>query len=586
MSFTPTQAKAVVRPRSSLVTTLGGLIAAGTGHLHARHARHRSLADATRRTRIGRELFTAAVLALSWCAGASAQSGAAPSDGLTKAFAPKQVGHWTIHGYTYGIAFHCTADRQVPGGAGRGKALNTGIVLSRYTFWIGIHAEDWELEPNAIYPVELIAPRILAGKRSALALSRQVVWIELGPYLPLLQTLTELPAIEVKTAQATFRLPLDGFDRALAELNTCLDAIERPPELAEERTVLAVHGNTGPYRLEALIVRPQKAEGRLPIALITHGRSGDPEDNTAEDSQGVRADLMLRQARDLALRGWLAAAVVRRGYGRRDGLPGMSRTTPYISCEEGDLTRALNVEADDLDAALKAIAGRPDADGSRAIAIGDSLGGSVVLALAARQPAGLRGVVNVSGGVRRAEGDNVCSHDGLVQAMASVGARTRTATLWLYAENDSLFPPATVQRMREAYVKAGGRAELRMFPRIFKDGHNLFADFKGRGYWLRALDEFLRAQALPNANDQRVDGLMRAAKLPAGQRPQVESYFSSPMPRILVVSPSGVVYWIHENDISGGRTRVLAACRNSGAECTMAMENNRLVLPDAGGAKP
>jgi hypothetical protein len=69
------------------------------------------------------------------------------------------------------------------------------------------------------------------------------------------------------------------------------------------------------------MVRPQTAEGRLPIALITHGRSGDADDNTVEDDQGVRADLMLRQARDLALRGWLAAAVVRRGYGRSDGLP-------------------------------------------------------------------------------------------------------------------------------------------------------------------------------------------------------------------------------------------------------------------------
>jgi hypothetical protein len=168
------------------------------------------------------------------------------------------------------------------------------------------------------------------------------------------------------------------------------------------------------------------------------------------------------------------------------------------------------------------------------------------------QPAGLLGVVNVSGGMWRAEGDNVCSHDRLVAATASRGARTRIMTLWLYAENDSLFPLAAVQRMREAYVKAGGRAELQMLPPILYDGHSLFPDFHGRGYWLRAFDGYLRARGLPNANAGRVDRLI-AAKLPRSARPEVENYFSAPMPRILVVSPSGIGYWAANAD---GRPRL------------------------------
>jgi dienelactone hydrolase len=589
MSVTARQTNAVARPRLYLVAALQSLIETSTGPLHAHHALGRPPANLARRICIGRELLTAAVLALSCYTGAAAQSGTGPSDAATRAFGPKQVGPWTISGFTSDTGPQCSAEHQVPGGAGRGSMLQFALILSRYSSWIGIGAEDWQLNPNAVYPVELMAPPILRGERSAVARSGQVAWIELGPFWPrlgLLQSLAKWSAIEIKTAQGTFKLPLDGFDRALPELDTCLNAVERPPELAEDHTFLTVQGYEGRYRLEALMVRPQKAEGRLPIALITHGRSGDADDNTAEDDQSVRADLMLRQARDLALRGWLAAAAVRRGYGRSDGLPA-SRTTHFKSCEEGDLTRALDMEADDLDATLKAIAARPDADGSRAIAIGDSLGGSAVLALAGRQPAGLRGVVNVSGGVRRTEGGNVCSHDGLVAAMANLGARTRIATLWLYAENDSLFPPATVQRMREAYAKAGGRAELRMLPRIFHDGHNLFADFKGRGYWLRAFDDFLRAQGLPNANDERVEGLMRVAKLPASVRADVESYFSIPMPRILVVSPSRAVYWIHENNIYGARKRILAACRaQAGAACSVLMENNRLVPPAATSENP
>src|SRR5262249_49378790 len=159
------------------------------------------------------------------------------------------------------------------------------------------------------------------------------------------------------------------------------------------RTFLTVETDKGPYRLETLIVRPAKADGPLPIALITHGKNLKSEDNRA-----IRADMMLPQARDFAARGWLAAPVIRRGYGQSDGVPGVSRGAAYMACENGDLVHGLDVEADDIDGALKALAARPDADGSRAIAVGQSLGGATVLAFAARRPAGLIRVVNISGG--------------------------------------------------------------------------------------------------------------------------------------------------------------------------------------------
>ena len=65
-----------------------------------------------------------------------------------------------------------------------------------------------------------------------------------------------------------------------------------------------------------------------------------------------------------------------------------------------------------------------------------------VLAFAARRPAGLLGVVNVSGGAWRTNGEgNVCEHADLVAAMATFGSRTRIPTLWLYAENDQSYGP-------------------------------------------------------------------------------------------------------------------------------------------------
>src|SRR5262245_31060083 len=78
------------------------------------------------------------------------------------------------------------------------------------------------------------------------------------------------------------------------------------PALLEETTFLDIREGGSNYRLEAVIVRPAMANGKLPIALLTHGKPRLPSDLLK-----IRAELMSRQARDLAYRGYLAVAVVR-----------------------------------------------------------------------------------------------------------------------------------------------------------------------------------------------------------------------------------------------------------------------------------
>jgi dienelactone hydrolase len=452
-------------------------------------------------------------LTLSAQTGASAQINTPPAN--TQVIAPKQVGSWTVIGWSQG---YCAGERPLPGAAGGGATLQ--FVLARFQagYRLALGSQEWELKPQTTFPIELIAQPVLRSDASAIVVGPKLVVIELGADGQFVRKLASVPMIEVKAAQATFKLPLEGFAEALTEVDACFAALKRPVsnpfaapegkpsavlpksvipvasaapedatpikaakieparvpsgaappttildnELLEERTFLTVQNEKGRFRLEALVVRPAKAEGRLPIALITHGKNAK-----AAENQALRADMMLPQARDFAARGWLAVVVLRRGYGQSDGLPGVSRGAAYMACENADLARGFEIEADDLDGALKVVAARPDADGTRAIAIGQSLGGGVVLALAARRPAGLLGVVNVSGGAWRTNGDgNICEHADLVAAMATFGSRTRIPTLWLYAENDSLFPPELVTRMRDAYAAAGGRAELRMFPPV------------------------------------------------------------------------------------------------------------------------
>jgi dienelactone hydrolase len=534
---------------------------------------------------------------------------------VTQSGTSRQVGPWSVDSWNRGaVGSHCSAERTVLGAASGGGSLQFALVRLPSGYRIALGADEWELEPQSSFPVELNARPVLQRAGEAVAVSPKVVIVELGSSLDLMQRLVRLPTMELKTSLTAFRLPLEGAAEALAAVESCFGQLKRADtpaegaavdaphvrpvpadpaptahsgirpdqELIEERTFLSYSGARGSFRLEALIVRPANARGELPIALITHGKN-----LKAEENQQLRADIYAPQARDFARRGWLSVVVIRRGYGDSDGIPGVSRGAAYMSCQNADLVRGFDIEADDLAAALEVVARRSDADASRVIAVGQSLGGGAVLAFAARRPAGLIGVVNVSGGVWRSDSNGACDFEALVAAMRTFGARTRVPTLWLYAENDSLFPPAVVKRLHTAYTTAGGVAKLSIFPPIPHDGHNLFADFGGRVKWLRALDQFMLAHQMPNANAGRVDQLMTAFKLSDRTRATVEEYVSTPSPKLLAVSASGrFAYWVaNPNDIDGARKRVLARCReNSGVECTVVMENHHPAKPIVTGA--
>ena len=552
---------------------------------------------------------TIAATALLLTAASAAWAQAKPAAAEIKAIiAPKQVGAWAVNGWSKGgNPSHCAAERRLQAVLDDGGPLQFALVRLPDAYRILLTSNEWTLNAGTVFPVELIAQPVFRSEANAVAVSGKAVIIELGGDTGFVRKLATAPTLQIKTARTVYKLPLEGFGLAISEVDACLATIKpgsrpvaapgmaatrtddsaptAPQEsritdagLIEERTFLTVRDNKGSYRLEALLVRPAQASGRLPIALITHGKN-----LTALENESFHADMMLPQARDFAARGWLAAVIIRRGYGASDGVPGVSRGAAYMACGTGDLARGFAVEADDLAGALQAISARPDADASRVLAVGQSFGGGTVLAFASRQPAGLVGVVNVSGGVwRQGPNGDVCDFDALVAAMDAFGNRTRVPTLWLYAENDRLFPPQVVTRMHDVYVIAGARAELKIFPPVANDGHALFANFVGRTKWLPALDAFLLANRLPNANVARLDDLKRAPRLVSFKREFVENYLSMPVPKVLAVSASGTdAYWYADaSGIDAARTAALGHCREkAGSDCTVVMENNDLARP-------
>lgn len=343
--------------------------------------------------------------------------------------------------------------------------------------------------------------------------------------------------------------------------------------LIEENTFLDVQIDGRPYRLEALIVKPANATGRLPIALITHGRNAAAEANAKK-----RASDQLPQARDFAHRGWLAVVVVRRGFGLSNG-----HEPPGVDCVRQNFRDNFERSADDLMAALAAIARRPDADPRRVVAAGVSAGGAAVLALAARRPPGLLGVINVSGGLQLARGGVPCGYEpGLISAFASFGARARVPTLWLYAQNDQLFAPALVRALNEAYARGGGTADLTLFPPLSMDGHQLWAVFEGRKQWLPALDRFLLARGLPTWDRAAAEAKLATARIAPISRSVVETYLAAPSEKVLAVSQSSRrAFWWAGGDLVSMRQKSREACeQKTGETCAIVMENFEMVGRD------
>lgn len=342
-------------------------------------------------------------------------------------------------------------------------------------------------------------------------------------------------------------------------------------EFVSEKTFFRTSINGKTVRLEGLIVKRADLTGPLPVALITHGKSANLADMLA-----LRGSDYGPYARDLARRGYLSVVVMRRGFGQSDGPMPVNMT-----CDTKSFTDFFGSDADDLQGALEIAAKRPDADPDRAIAIGVSAGGAAVMALAARNPKNLRGVINVSGGLQTPD----CpKEDILVNAFKDYGAASRVPSIWVYAKNDSLFGPALVERMQSAYLDGGGDVKLVMFDKHGNDGHQIFAEAGGRVKWLMEMDAFLSFHDLPATKRDRVDDLIKRLKLSERSRGFVDQYLAAPTFKVMVQTPDGQNYMTQFGALTLelARNAALDNCktRHKTAEpCQVIMENDTWVGP-------
>lgn len=237
------------------------------------------------------------------------------------------------------------------------------------------------------------------------------------------------------------------------------------------------------------IYRPQ-AVGPWGLVVLSHGTP------SGKEAREALTERYAPQARAIAALGYVVVTGLRRGYGASDG-PLADR---YGRCDAPDYIHAAQEAARDVAAIMTYGQKLPDVDAAKVVLLGKSAGGFASLALAAQQPAGLRGVINFAGGrgaqPQMREKGSVCGEPELLKTVTRFAATSRVPQLWIYAENDSYFRPPLVRQMAQSYQQAGHPLRLVFVPPSGHEGHRFFDLPANIDQWLPQVREFL-AQQMP-----------------------------------------------------------------------------------------
>jgi invasion protein IalB len=226
-----------------------------------------------RRRNVTRAIVAGAAFAflLSAQTGASAQAGAQPSNAapaaVPQATSMQQVGLWTVSAWDRpNNGSYCSAHRLLSGVVGGGVTLQFVLVRIAGGYRLALGSERWDMKPQAIFPVELIASPVLRSDASAIVVAPKVVMIELGADGQFMKKLATAPMIEVKTARTTLELSLEGFGEALTEIDACFAALKRSGANPFGAPAAAPVKRTATF-LEAYLMQQRASKEALRILL-------------------------------------------------------------------------------------------------------------------------------------------------------------------------------------------------------------------------------------------------------------------------------------------------------------------------------
>jgi dienelactone hydrolase len=283
-----------------------------------------------------------------------------------------------------------------------------------------------------------------------------------------------------------------------------------------------------------------KGDGPFPVVIMNHGRGPDRGE--------IKRFRSIGSLRYWTRRGFAVFVPTRIGYGDSGAIK-LDPEAAGSSCDRRDYGNALRNMLTQIDATLAFARTTGFVDDTRVIVMGQSYGGFASVGASGHPIKGLLGAINFAGGGGgnpKQRPGNPCGPDKLGQAMAGAGGRMKVPMLWLYAENDRYWGAEWPRRWHAAYQKAGGSAELVMFPPVGEDGHKMIGE--GFRLWRPHVDRYLAKLGFPPPASQ--DAPPATAFAPLGAVDKVphlnekgrEGYarfLDGDLPRAFAISPGG-----------------------------------------------
>ena len=231
--------------------------------------------------------------------------------------------------------------------------------------------------------------------------------------------------------------------------------------------------------------------GPFPVAVINHGSPSRPEEAPLMQPAGCDSE----PAQWFTDHGFMVVFALRRGFGGSTG--------PIVessgNCSLPRYYRSGLDGARDIEAILTYALSRPDAVPTGAVVVGQSTGGWAGMAYNSVRNPKAAAFINMAGGrggwgLGRPETN--CRPDLLVEAVRRFGESSARPELWIYAANDTFFPPLLVRQMHQAYTRSGGKAQLVQPNSFGADGHGLFYAPGGSAVWGPLVERYLHERGV------------------------------------------------------------------------------------------
>lgn len=316
-----------------------------------------------------------------------------------------------------------------------------------------------------------------------------------------------------------------------------------PKQMNERVEKIPIGSGIGGGELETTLFIPP-GSGPFPLVVINHGKAfGKPKFEPRARYPVASSEFLKR--------GYLVAVPMRQGYANSSG---------HLIDAGCNTESNARMQGEDIVSVINRLLERHDVDRHRVLVIGQSYGGIASIAAGENYPAGVKGILNFAGGIKRNEIG--CTWEkSMVDAFAAFGAKSMAPSLWFYGDNDSYWGPELPRKAFAAYRSTGGKGRLIAYGTfVGGDAHGMFGSRRGLPIWWPETEQFLKEIGLPTETVFEIESVQRPPKtdfavlgdvaavpfLKDKGKENYANFLAMPYPRAFAISDTGSHGWAYE----------------------------------------